>query len=670
MTRYAVLILMLLTTSLLSHAQHKALKPYSWDEFVQEILDGASVEEDEEASALANINEGQLRELEDMHNHPFSLPMATEEQLAQLPFLDDEAIDQIMTYIRRHKGIAAWGELVLIPYLSTEMVKALPLFCTLEKAPENGEKRQRKTKHEISSRMEIPLYYRKGFLAGSLKGGGRAYAGDLLYHNMRYKMESRHVDVGVHTEKDPGETFYDSYGGYVRLHDYGMMKEALLGDFRIGFGEGLVLGSYGYGKSALTMRTAQGTRPQTGMSEAGFMRGAALTLGEGQWTGTFFVAYNTMDGTLSSADSTAVQTVVTSGLHRTAAERAKKGNLHEFVTGGHLQWENKHWYVGMTGYYSRMDKELLPYAKPTLTNIYRDIFPRGNHWGIIGTNYGYKSYRWTFAGETALATEHADVATVNRVAYSHSRNLQLAVVGRYYGDRYYSRYSAALSENSRDQNETGILLRVTARPADAWVVQAYVDFFYFHWPRYGQTSSDAGQDFMAQATWTVNQRHTLMMRYQLKRKELRDIMQNNHVTKVQWTWNANKNIRFSTTGNIHGLATTQKGRLGWGIMENIRGLWLKERLTGSLAAGYFCTDDYDARVYLYEPALWNASSYNTYYGKGMRLALALRWQEKHWMVEAKYGMTHYLDRETIGTGQQMIFAPTKQDVSVQMRIRL
>ena len=40
------------------------------------------------------------------------------------------------------------------------------------------------------------------------------------------------------------------------------------------------------------------------------------------------------------------------------------------------------------------------------------------------------------------------------------------------------------------------------------------------------------------------------------------------------------------------------------------------------------------------------------------------------MLEARYGMVRYFDREEQGTGLQRILSPWKNDLSVQTRIKL
>ena len=73
--------------------------------------------------------------------------------------------------------------------------------------------------------------------------------------------------------------------------------------------------------------------------------------------------------------------------------------------------------------------------------------------------------------------------------------------------------------------------------------------------------------------------------------------------------------------------------------------------------------------------MWNSTDYTAYYGQGLRSALTLRWSDslsksnrkKIWMLELKYGVTYYFDRDIISSARQQISSPLKQDVSFQLR---
>ncbi len=58
---------------------------------------------------------------------------------------------------------------------------------------------------------------------------------------------------------------------------------------------------------------------------------------------------------------------------------------------------------------------------------------------------------------------------------------------------------------------------------------------------------------------------------------------------------------------------------------------------------WFNTDDYNSRLTIYEKNVLYAFSMPSFYYEGTRLAINVRYElNKHIMVQAKYGMTHYL----------------------------
>ena len=147
------------------------------------------------------------------------------------------------------------------------------------------------------------------------------------------------MNIGAHAKKDHGEGFYDSFGGYAMIRNKGIVRTAIAGDYRAGWGEGLVISrGTSTSKSNLMSNTSQGVRPMTGMSESGFLRGIAITLGKkDEWdrqskvsmSGTLFASYRAIDATLDEDGN--AKTIVENGYHRTETEIAKKNNTHTVI---------------------------------------------------------------------------------------------------------------------------------------------------------------------------------------------------------------------------------------------------------------------------------------------------------------------------------------------------
>ena len=632
----------------------------SWDDFVQSLVyDQETVSEE--------AWQQYLEQLEWLHSHPMDINTATPDEMALLPFLTPAQIEAIQAYVHLDGPMKSLGELALIPAIDYQTRQVLPLFLTVSYKKGSKDRNGnwfRNIRNTVDSRMDIPLYYRKGYQTGK-------YRGNPLYSRIRYSLESEHVSIGAHVKKDPGEGFYDSFGGYAMIRNKGFIKSAIVGDYRVGWGEGLVISrGTSISKSNLMGNTSQGLRPMAGMSETGFLRGVAITLGRQEdWSrrpkfgmsGTLFASYHALDATLDAEGN--AKTIVENGYHRTETEIAKKNNTRSALVGAHLQADIGHFSVGATGYWQHFSRMLAPG-----NDKYRRWYPRGQDFGVMGLHAGYSYYRWTASAEVAYSTVHGGIATLGRVQWLANRNLKIGAMGRYYGHKFYSFQAAAICENSRVQNETGAMLRIEARPWNRLSLTAYADFFADYWPRYGMTRSSNGQELMLEGKFEVSGKHTLSLRYQMKRKAANDLILPRHRVRAQWTCLPSEKWKLQSTVLVH-LAPTKEP--GFGFSQLVQSKVLKgNALKLAMIAGYFHAPDYLTRIYIYEPTLWNSTSSTSYYGHGLRLVTTIRYTFpcSHWMLEAKYALTHMLDRNSMSSGLQEILSSTRQDISVQVRM--
>lgn len=633
-------------------ASSLSAQKYDWNDFVEEYTSDVERAEEEELQQ-------HLQELKELSEHPLNINTATVEDFLQLPFLSEAQIEQIHAYIYLHGQMQTLSELRLVPLIDDVTRRRLSLFTYAEPEQDKGkDKLFSHLRHDFSTRLDIPLYYRLG------QQQENGYRGDPLYHRMRYQLgNSRHFQAGLRVEKDAGERYYDSYGAYAMLHDVGILDRAVVGDYRIGFGEGLVLGGSTWNsKSTPPLKTQGGIRPMAGMDETNFLRGAAVTLALSKHLKlSAFGSYRKRDATLTSEGE--VQTLRTDGYHRTASEWERRRNVGSTVVGGNISWYNKGLHLGATGYWQKFSRALNPGSQQ-----YRAIYPKGNAFGTAGMNYGYTRYRLSFAGETAYSTAGGGWATINRASWSINRRYTLSAVQRFYAYQYYSFYASSLAENSNAQNESGVLLHLQAEPLAGLQLTAYADFFHHPWPRYRMTHSSTGQDFFLQGSYAVSRRHTLLARYQLKRKENGDVMEPHHRIKLQWTAEQTGRWRLQTTGLYHNVL----GRNGFMLSQSARWMLPKPNLTLNAQLGYFNTDDYLSRIYLNSPALYSTFSSSSYFGHGVMGVLTCRWKsknEKLWL-EGRYSLLRYFDRDEQGTALQQILSPWKNDLSFQLRVKI
>lgn len=634
---------------LLCVAPMVAQNSFGWDDFVEEITSSRESENEEHILSF-------LEELKDLHEHPININTATIEELLQLPFLSEQQIESIHAYIYLHGQMQTLGELRMLPLIDGQTYRWLHLFVYAGEAEKKKAKLFEHLRNDFSTRVDIPLYHRKEHWSEN------GYAGSLFYNRIKYELgNSKHFRAGFHVEKGAGEGFYDSYSGFALLKDVGIIKSAAVGDYRIGLGEGVALGSSSWSSKAAPVSKVQtGIKALTSTDEINFLRGAAATLKLGKrWELTTFASYRQKDATLNKDGE--IQTLQTSGYHRTASELKNKNSATATTVGAGLSWQNKGFHLGAVGYYMHYNKVMNPG-----TATYRRYYPKGQNFGVTSLYYGYSLYRLTLAGETAYSTERGGIGTLNRLQWVLNKRLTLSAVQRFYGYRYFSFLGNAFADNSTAQNESGVLLHLKAQPWDRWQIICYADFFHNPWPRYRMSHASTGQEMMVEITHQLNKIHTLQLRYQLKRKEQADVMEPHHRTKLQWTVTPSANWRFQTTGWYHAVP----GSNGWSIQETAYCTLQKPALKFSVMAGYFHTDDYNSRIYLYEPALYSSISSGSYFGQGIHCVCTTRWTSRtmRWMLEGKYALCKYFDRSEIGSALQTIFSSWKNDISLQLRI--
>ncbi|MDO4161187.1 MAG: helix-hairpin-helix domain-containing protein [Prevotellaceae bacterium] len=611
--------------------------------------------------------------LYELEENPLNINTATREDLEQIPFLSVNDVESISEYLYKYGPMRSLGELALIEKLDYFKRKLLfyftyageeekPSFPKLDNILKYG-------KHNFLGSLRIPLYERKGDKNG--------YEGYQYKHSVKYEFTyGDYVKFGFLGSQDSGEPFfagknnlgYDFYSYYLLLKKLGRIKTLAIGKYRVQFGLGLVINNnFSFGKiSALTGmgRTNSNIRAHSSRSSGNYLQGAATTINIANGLdASVFVSYRKLDATLN--DDNTIATIVTSGYHRTKTELEKKGNSSHLLAGCNLDYRWKGFQIGATAVYTSLDKEL----KPKTSAVYRKYYANGKNFYNVGVNYSYVGHRISFYGETATGDCKA-IATVNSLNYSLTEKVDIMAVQRFYSKKYYSLYSNSFSEGGSIQNESGIYLGLSWRPMPLLNVLAYSDYAYFSWPKYQAAQSSRSFDNLIQIAYTPD-KWAFTARYRLKLRE-RDneektalIYKNEHRGRLSMAYNGNA---FSTKTQMDVAYTKYKDNsFGWMITQNC-GYKLKDILYVNASFGYFHTKDYNSRVYTYEKGLLYSFSSLSFYGEGIRYALSVTTERiKNLMIIAKVGTTDYFDRNTIGSGYQLIDHSSATDIDLQVR---
>ncbi len=666
----------------------------SWEDF----LDRLSSDEESEYMNWEYLYD----DLCELHDHPLNINTVTKEQLEQLPFLSAMQVENILAYVYSYGPMQTLGELQLVEEMDFETRQLLSLFVYAEGAGEKSRKLSLKNvlrygKHELTTRLDIPLYERAGFKEYSdsilAKYPNRKYVGDPYYHSVRYQFHyGNNVYVGFTAEKDPGEAFftadkkgYDFYSYYFMLKDIGNLKALVIGNYRLNFGQGLVLNTdFSLGKvSALSSISSlnKGIRKHSSTSETGYFRGIAAAYRIGHVVVTGFYSNTKFDATLKQ-DSTVmddpfITSLKTDGYHRTQLEISKKNNCSNELFGGNLDYSYKGLHIGLTGVYNVFNRVLNP-----SDDAYKKYYARGKEFYAYGVNYSYFHHRFTFAGETAFCNG-GGVATLNTLQWQVLRDYKLVLIHRYYSKDYNALYASSFSESSGVQNESGMYIGVEATPFAKIKITGYFDFFRFPYLRYqASVPSSRGIDGMFQVVWSPNDKTSFLLKYRYKNKgkdfKLSDSgkkgidTEEKHKLRFQWQYKPVDVLGLKPTFDYSQVdfIKNESSDCGYMITQNVAYKPHSFPLSMDFSAGYFSTDSYDSRLYIYEKGLLYSFSSTSFYYQGMRLTAMMRCDVNSWLTFiAKYGCTRYFDRETIGSSQQLIDGKSKQDIQLQLRLK-
>ena len=652
------LLLLVLYAAAVSAAS-PADPPASWEPLFRAWLAMEDTDYGEETFTL----------LADLAETPLNLNTVTREDLEQLPFLSAQQIEDLQAYIDRYKPLRSLNELLMITSLDPDTRRLLSCFVRVGDIPDGQpllpslQSLLKEGRHTLQATVKIPTYQRKG--------DRTAYLGYPYRHDIRYQFNYRdRLKVGLTGAQDAGEPFfanknrlgYDFYTYYLQLRHVGRLEELNLGMYRVQMGMGLLMNTgFHLGKLAVLQslgRSSHALTAHSSRSAASYLRGAAATLRlADQWRLTALASYRPLDATLR--DDGTVRTVINDGYHRTQTELSKKNNAHLTDLGLRLAWQS-----------SRRGRPRL-----ALNILYTHLDTAAFNASL---DYGYTTHRLSFSGETALSRNGA-IATIHSLSYRFSAQWSLMLLHRYYDKRYTAFHAHSFSEGSSVQNEHGVYLGTTWSPRRSLTLQAYLDYIRFPAPRYLASTSSQALDAMLLAR-TFIKSATLEARYRFhlrqRDNDTHQLLQNRYEHRARLRLNlplistshpSPLTPHLSTSSQLDAALVDNRTNRSRGIMfsqqADFRHRWLRLNAT----VGWFHTDDYDSRLYQYEPSVRYDFSFPMYYGHGLHYALMAQADIRRLSLAAKLATTRYFDRSVIASGYQQIDHPYMTDILLQLR---
>lgn len=636
----------------------------------------------------------EYEELIELAENPFNINTVTKSQLKQLPFLSDRVIDNIIKYVEKYGPLVSKKELLGIEDMDWQTRLFLEDFIYI--GPEEKDnyfsfKRMLKyNKQELTTRVDIPFTQKAGYAdypeSVLMEKPNKKYYGDPLYTNLRYRFEyNKQIYFGLTAEKDAGEPFfrlynkkgYDFYSAYLYINDMGRFSHIAIGNYKASYGYGLVINmGFSMGKTASSSslrRTGSGISKYTSTGEYNFLQGfsAGYRLTD-RWNISAFYSFRNMDALV---DNMFIKSLKTDGYHRLYKDMEKRNTIHNNLIGCNLNYNGKYYEYGLTAVYNSFSKVLNPDYKP-----YNKYYPRGKDFFNAGLYYKLFFNKLMFSGETAV-DKKGTLATINSLCYSPSVDTDITVINRYYDKRYQSIYASAFGENSRVQNELGLYIGLETSAIPKIKFLSYIDLFYFPWMRYRvDAARTSGMEGVLQLSYSHSNSLSMLIKYSYKNKAqnydnskderyVLPYIRQRLRYQMNYLFDENNTLKFMADYTNTGY-WRQRRTNGFLLSASANAGLKTVPLKFSVSGGWFSTDDYNSRVYLYEPGLLYAFSMMSFYGKGFRTGLKVQYNIlKNLSLQVKYGWTHYMDRNTISSGPEEIQGNNKSDIQFQLRYK-
>ncbi|MDR3339821.1 MAG: helix-hairpin-helix domain-containing protein [Candidatus Symbiothrix sp.] len=608
-----------------------------------------------------------------------------------MPFLTDIQIENLLYYTYKYGPLVEIYELKNVENLDYRTLNyLLPFVFVGEIKPVQQVLRSQNLRHYAKQTFMLRSDYTIQQKAGYKKTTeeevaahpNKYYLGEPYYLSFRYGYQYQDwIQIGISGEKDAGEAFwnknhkgFDYYAFNLNIKNQGILENLHVGDYRLSFGQGLVMNNnFSMGKTSFVGSINQnnsGIKRHVSTNENGAFRGLAGALKFNDWQINLFYSHRNHD---ANADSSNIYTFKTDGYNRIPNDINKRRTAQINMGGTHIRWRTGAVNLGLTAvYYAFGGKMLNPEPK-----AYNLFYLRAKNHFNAGVNYGYRTKKISFQGETARDA-NGKWATVNNLLVNPASSVDLIFSYRNYARDYNAFYGESFSESSTVQNETGFYTGIKFYPFSKWELSAYMDYFRFPWLKYGINAPSSGTDGLLQISYKRNDQVQMSLRYKYKEKSKNSIQADGRETFVlpyyQHRWRYQLDLKnrngfgTKTQADYNLYPSGDTPQTGWSLTQNFSFSRNKSGFQIDGALAYFHASDWNTRINIYEKNILYAFSFPNYYGEGFRLYSVIKWKIFDGMtLYLKIANTHYFDREIIGSGLEEIEGKNKTDMAALLK---
>jgi len=494
-----------------------------------------------------------------LYQSPVDLNSAGRQDMQSLLLLTNIQINEFLRHRAQNGDLLSIYELQSIPAFDLETIYAILPFVTVRETGLQADNRpllQRVLNEDnnyLIIRSDRTLEEKRGYVSSEERE--RQYVGDPYRVYARFRI--KHTDdfsFGFTAEKDAGEQFnwsppterygMDYWSFHAQLENQGRLKNIVLGDYQMQFGQSLLFGAgFAIGKGSQTVATARrsnlGVLPYTSVLETNFFRGVAATIELNDYLDlTTFYSYNAINGNVDLDSARSAEEFFTSirltGFHRTKSELAGKNAIEAQNFGGNLLFNTKseNLNIGLNYIHTIYDRPF--FREPNKYNQFEFGGTRNQNLGLFA-NYYWRNFH--LFGESAVSSS-GGIGAIGGFIASITPSLQTSFIVRNYERDFHSFYGTSFGESSRNINEKGVYWGVKFQPFKKLTIAGYYDRFNFPWLRFRADGPSKGNEYLGRISYSFNRQIKLYAQARVENKE--------------------RNVEQEGNPNLYGLANAEK----------------------------------------------------------------------------------------------------------------
>jgi hypothetical protein len=289
---------------------------------------------------------------------------------------------------------------------------------------------------------------------------------------------------------------------------------------------------------------------------------------------------------------------------------------------------------------------------------------------------------YTLFGEVARGPS-GSFGGVLGTALDHEAGVQAILLGRWFPRSFRGLYNATIGESGSTQNEVGAYVGLKLRVAERWRVGAYVDQYRFPWLRFNVPRPSDGLDARLVVEYDPRPWLSSYVQVRAEREEAsadrrgpggRQLagLRTEHRQSARWHAEYQFSDALTTRTRVQLSRFAAGGSSASYGMLLSQGLRLRpiESLQLDARIAFFDTDGYASRIYAYEHDLLYSFSVPVLFDRGQRSYILAQYEPTSSLtIEAKYGVTWYPHRRTIGSGLNQTDGNRSRELRFQIRWR-